>query len=130
MFRRAQALLVVLALLATPLALFARTANPDACDGMCCLPHGSHPSSMHHAQATAPAKDADCHHAALSCAIECSMKSSHHQFHFGLLAPIAPTKPSAFVSLAVNQTSKAIPFPSNQTHITAFATTPFQPPRS
>jgi len=130
MLRRAQAVLLVLALLVTPLALFARTTNPDSCDGMCCLPHGSHSAPMRLARAIPPAKDADCHHAALRCAIECSMKSGHHPFHFGLLAPIAPTKPSAIVSLALNSNSNAAPFPSNQIHITAFAATPFEPPRS
>ncbi len=130
MFRRAQALLVVLALLATPLALFARTTTPDTCDGMCCLPHGSHTSPMRHAPHAAPTKDAECHHAALTCAIECSMKSGHHQFNWGLLAPIAPTKPSALASIVLAPHSNSVVMPSRQTDLAAFASTPFQPPRS
>jgi hypothetical protein len=40
-------MLVIVALLATPLALLARAVEPGMpdCNGMCCLPHGGH----HHA---------------------------------------------------------------------------------
>src|SRR5271154_2148650 len=42
--RQFQAILVIVALLATPLALLARAVEPGMpdCNGMCCLPHGGH----------------------------------------------------------------------------------------
>lgn len=129
MFRRAQALLVILALFATPMALLARAATPDSCDGMCCMPHASHSSPMHHTAPAASKSDADCQHSELTCAMECSMKSGHTQFNFGLLAPIAPTKPSPLASIAPAQNSKPTFAAPHQIHLTDFASSPFQPPR-
>jgi hypothetical protein len=140
MVRRAQAVLLILALLAAPLALYARgTANEmHDCGGMCCLPHGHHapqPAPHHQAPAT-PAREADCHHAdaapksELSCALECAMHSSPHSSNLGLLAPIAPTKPSDIVVLRIAQKSQTAPRNIAQMVCNGFLASPFQPPRA
>ncbi len=137
MFRRAQAILVLLALLAAPLALYARgaaDAMPD-CNGMCCLPH------HHHAPQPAPAtpeKDADCHHAAAapaseaahSCAFDCAMRGNRHQMNYGLLAPIAPTRPSDLTSIRIAvDITRAVAAPI-ELALPGFYASPFQPPRA
>ena len=132
---RAQAVLMIIALLATPLA---RATDPSManCDGMCCLPHGHHaPQSApgHHAIPVTPAKDASCHHedapptSALNC---CAMHPRPHSFNYSLLDPIAPTKPSNLVSLPLppqtqSASSGVTVFPRS-----GFLASPFQPPRA
>jgi len=161
MFRRVQALVLVLALLATPLALYARGIASDMpnCNGMCCLPqhhHTSQPTSAEQpaiAVHSAPAADSDCphHHAAPatkasaaqnhanaaaseeashSCAFHCAMHSKPHAMTFGLLAPIAPTKPSdlAAIRIAID-TTRAIAA-STDLAPSGFLASPFQPPRA
>jgi hypothetical protein len=148
MVRRFQALLLVLALLASPLALYARGAANEMsdCGGMCCLPHGHHaPQRAQQNQAAAtPAKDADCHHddagaevnasdahkSQLSCALECAMHSSPHASSYGLLTTMAPTKPSEVAVLRVAQKSHAASFQVEQTVRSGFLASPFQPPRA
>jgi hypothetical protein len=139
--RRAQTILVIVALLATPLALLARAVGPGLpdCNGMCCLPHGHHaPQSAprHHAIPVTPAKDASCHHedaaptSALNCTLDCAMHSSPHGSNYGLLTSIAPTKPSNLFSLRLppqtqSASSGATAFPRS-----GFLASPFQPPRA
>lgn len=146
MVRRCQAVLLILALLAAPMALYARGAANDMsdCGGMCCLPHGHHtpqPMPHHHAAAT-PAKDAECHHAdanaeinaasksQLSCALECAMHSGPHASNYGLLTPMAPTRPSDINLLRMNQQSLRVTLSEAQSVRTGFLASPFQPPRA
>lgn len=138
---RAQAVLVIIALLATPLALLARAIDPSMtnCEGMCCLPHGHHvprPAPMHHATPVTPARDTSCHHegalatSTLNCTLDCAMHSNPHGSNYGMLNPIAPTKPSNLFSLCLpwqtqSASSGAIAFPRS-----GFLASPFQPPRA
>jgi hypothetical protein len=138
---RAQAVLVIVALLATPLALLARANDSGMadCNGMCCLPHGHHvqqPAPMHHATPMTPAQDPSCHHegapptSTLNCSLDCAMHSSPHGANYGLLNPIAPTKPSSLFSLRLpwqtqSASSGATAFPRS-----GFLASPFQPPRA
>jgi hypothetical protein len=161
MFRRAQAILLVLALLATPLALYARVIASDVpnCNGMCCLPQHhrtpqpapTEPPAI--AVHSAPAADSDCPHhhatpttkasaaqnhanavaseaASHSCAFYCAMHSKPRAMTFGLLAPIAPTKPSdlAAIRIAID-TTRAIAASTDFTP-SGFLASPFQPPRA
>jgi hypothetical protein len=132
--RRVQAILVIVALLATPLALLARAddAGMADCNGMCCLPHGGH----HHSPArnTAPAsqkEDMACHHGALGHMIECSMRSGQPRMDYGLLAPFPPAQTSAVTSLDCPRLSRFanLQFPAGNLS-PGFLAGPFQPPRS
>jgi hypothetical protein len=161
MFRRVQALVLVLALLATPLALYARGIASDMpnCNGMCCLPqhhHTSQPASAEQpaiAVHSAPAADSDCphHHAASaakasaaqsnataaasdeaghSCAIHCAMHSKPHTMIFGLLAPIAPTKPSNLAAIRIEVDATRVVAVHSDLAPSGFLASPFQPPRA
>jgi hypothetical protein len=132
--RRVQAILVIVALLATPLALLARaddTSRAD-CNGMCCLPHGGH----HHlpARDTAPAsheEEMSCHHGALGHMMECSMRSGQPHMAYGLIAPFPPARTSvpAFIDQPRVSRLARSHFPAFNLSA-GFLTGPFQPPRS
>ena len=132
--RQVQAIFVVVALLAMPLALLARALDPGMpdCDGMCCLPHGSH----HHAPARnsspePPKDDMACHHGAAGHMMECSMRSGEQSMDYGLFAPFPPGRTS---SLAFIDRPKVARFADSQFpagNLSAgFLAGPFQPPRS
>jgi hypothetical protein len=132
--RRVQAILVIVALLATPLALLARAVDPGMpdCNGMCCLPHGSH----HHAPARnsspEPSKDdMACHHGSAGHMMECSMKSGQQRMDYGLIAPFPPGRTSslAFVDRPNLSRFTNSRFPA-QNLSAGFLAGPFQPPRS
>ncbi len=175
-YRRIQAVIVVLALLVAPLALYARGAD-DAmrdCNGMCCLPH-AHSMAMKmavpaSASQASPAEastaaEPECHHgaaakatthtettthptqlaaadaaqhaastnssaAAMKCALECAAHHAPHSGNFGLLVPIAPTKPSSIVMIRVTVRSQRLAFASTAAASQDFAGSPFQPPRA
>ncbi|MFZ3333372.1 MAG: hypothetical protein WA197_22225 [Candidatus Acidiferrales bacterium] len=131
--RRTQAILVILALLATPLALLARAIGMDsmACNGMCCLPHGPH----HAMAANPPQRSAhdgmSCEHGALAHIVECTMKPGHQRIEYGFVSPLAPTRPSALASIETLNLPRVARFQSRtETPSAGFAANPFQPPRS
>jgi len=110
--RRVSIVVVILALLATPLALLARALSCEstACTMTCCLPHGSH---AHPGSAMCP----------------CS-KSGKQLPDFGRIAPMAPTTPEKFAS--VDEPDRAREFLCDLLPSTAqgFASAPFNPPRA
>ena len=132
--RRVQAILVIVALLATPLALLARADEPSMadCNGMCCLPHGGH----YHlpARDTAPAsheEEMSCRHGALGHMMECSMRSGQPHMAYGLIAPFPPARTSvpAFIDQPRVSRLARSHFPAFNLSA-GFLTGPFQPPRS
>jgi hypothetical protein len=132
--RRVQAILVILALLATPLALLARANDSGMadCNGMCCLPHGVH----HHPPARIPSQQPQqeemaCHHGALGHMMECSMRSGQQRMDYGLLAPLPPAQTSAVTSLHRPKASRVAHSQFPSVNLSAgFLAGPFQPPRS
>jgi hypothetical protein len=132
--RRTQAIIVMVALLATPLALLARTSGTDsmACnDGMCCLPHGPHHSVAHPTPQGSAHEGMSCEHGAASHIIECTMKAGQHRMDYGLLSPIAPTKPSALASIAALNLHRITGFQFPAQNLAAgFLKDPLQPPRT
>ncbi len=167
MLRRAQALVLVIALLAAPLALYARSVAGEmpSCNGMCCLPEHHHSQLLAPAEQPAkaaaiesePVSEMECHHHAAPaakstatkarqssanasaassrmpsqcCEFHCAMHPRPHAMNFGLLAPIAPTKPSdlAAIRIAVAATS-GICIPTAVAH-SGHEASPFQPPRA
>jgi hypothetical protein len=132
--RRVQAILVIVALLATPLALLARAVEPGMpdCNGMCCLPHGSHHHVPARNSSPEPLKeDMACHHGAAGHMMECSMKSGQQRMDYGLSAPFPPAQTSA---LSFVDRPKMSRFANSQFaagNLSAgFLAGPFQPPRS
>ena len=93
--RRAQAILVIVALLATPLALLARSAagSMSGCAGMCCPTHGSPCRSRTSRKNAVPSRRSS------AMSFECTMTSGHHGIDYGLIVPVAPTAPSAITSV-------------------------------
>ena len=132
--RRMQAILVIVALLSTPLALLARATGRDsvACnDGMCCLPHGSHHSTPYPAPQGPLHEGMSCEHGAASRIIECTMNAGHHRTDYGFLSPIAPTKPSALAAVAaLHPPNMAVVRSAAQNISAGFVTNLFQPPRT
>jgi hypothetical protein len=131
--RRTQAILVILALLATPLALLARATGMDsmACNGMCCLPHGPHHAMASDTPQHATHEGISCEHGALAHIMECAMKPGHQRVDYGLISPLAPTRASALASIEALNLPRVAGFESRTvTPSAGFAADPFQPPRS
>jgi len=132
---RAQAILVIIALLSAPLALLAHSAGADAavCGGMCCLPHHGHQHPSSHQPSTSghPHQSEACDHGATSTMLNCAFDCSHPRQDFSFISPIAPTKPSNLTSIAGFNAPKNFRFPAIPQNITpGFLATPFQPPRA
>src|SRR5580658_6725913 len=122
--RRAKAILVIVALLATPLALVARSANRMAgCAGMCCPLHGSHASRVLHEKMT-------CQHTDVQHIIECTMTSGHHGTDNGFIAPVAPTAPSATTAVGKPDVRRNTLYGLHERSYSGFSSAPFEPPRS
>jgi hypothetical protein len=132
--RRTQVIIVIVALLSTPLALLARASGTDAMacnDGMCCLPHGPHHSTPHHAPQRPAHQGMSCEHGTASHIIECTMNSGHQRMDYGLLSPLAPTKPSALAAIGALNLPHLAGLQSREQSLPAgFLTNPFQPPRT
>jgi hypothetical protein len=122
--RRAQAILVIVALLATPLALLARSAagSMSGCAGICCPTHGSHAAHVLHEKML-------CHHGELGHVLECTMTSGHHGVDYGLIVPVAPTAPSAIASVGIPDVSRAVTAQLLEVAASGVLSTLFQPPR-
>lgn len=122
--RRAQAILVVVALLATPLALLARSSDRSmsGCAGMCCPTHGSHTARVLYEEML-------CHHGEAGHFFECTMTAGHHGLDYGLIAPIAPTTPLAIAFIGSPDVNRAIPGQFREVATPGFLPTPLQPPR-
>jgi hypothetical protein len=132
--RRAQAVLVIVALLATPLALLARAVDPGMpdCNGMCCLPHGLYHHSPARNSSPAPQKhDMACHHGAAEQMIKCSMKSGQPRMDYGLSAPFPPGRTSSLMFVDRPKVSRFANSRFTSGDLSAgFLAGPFQPPRS
>jgi hypothetical protein len=122
--RRAQAILVIVALLATPLALLARSAagSMSGCTGMCCPTHGTHAARVLHEKML-------CHHGEAGHFFECSMTPGHHGIDYGLISTVAPTTPSAITSVGDPDIHRAFASEYREVATSRFLSTPLQPPR-
>jgi hypothetical protein len=130
--RRAHAILVILALLAAPLALVVRAAGGDmaGCNRMCCLSHGSQASHSHRPAQRSMAQGSFCHRGAADKDCGCSMKASNQHVDYGFLAPIVPTTTSVIASVAIPQASRQVSAPRSDSIATRFLSSPFKPPRA
>lgn len=111
--QRAKATIVLLALLAVPLALLARGMACESSSGpmICCMLHGSHHGNQ----------QMMCH---------CAGKSSSHIPDFGLIAPLPPTEPEAFAAIAAPSSLREPMYSQSQPSLPGFVSVPFEPPRA
>jgi hypothetical protein len=133
--RRIKAILVIIALLSAPLSLLVRPASADepSCGGMCCpVHHAQHHSRTGDAMAQGHQHQAAaCEHGTNGQMPECSIKCGHAEPDFGLLSPIAPTKPSGLFSIGRLNLPKLAKFNATSADVSAgFLASPFQPPRA
>lgn len=131
--RHAQAILVMMALLAGPLALLARTssAGMPACNGMCCLPHAGHSVPARHPMNKSSREGMLCHRVAAHHAVQCAcMIPGHVPLDYGLFAPMAPTTPSQHARIAGPPASRQGISIQTPDFLSASLPVPLQPPRS
>ncbi|MGA9144535.1 MAG: hypothetical protein WA664_15960 [Candidatus Acidiferrales bacterium] len=130
--QRVQAILLVLALFAAPLALLARVSSGigSECGNLCCLRHGPHAAHSHADRTDSKEEGMACHHGEAGHAMYCSMRAGHHSMDYGFLAPVAPTAPSAFVRVALPAPSRATFAQTIDSFPSGFIVAPFEPPRS
>jgi len=122
MTRRIQSVALILALLATPLALLSRSyaCAPGQCTMMCCLArkHGSHSMNMNCAGHASAGES--------SCAMRCN---SNKNVDYGLASPLPPTQLSAALALPAPRVAEML-FSGDYRHaIPGFSRLPFEPPR-
>ncbi|MGD0956638.1 MAG: hypothetical protein ABR953_07380 [Candidatus Acidiferrales bacterium] len=123
--RRVHAIFVIVALLATPLALLARAdCGETACDCMCSLVQKSIPSKDQHP------------HAKMLCGQAtgqkqtCTMNAKRHPPDYGLNTLMAPTAPLSFAVLPPTSSTRYALDQRAQFFPLGFLSEPFQPPRS
>jgi hypothetical protein len=121
--RRVHAIFVIVALLATPLALLARAdCGETICDCMCSLVQKSLSSRDQH-----PAKTL-CGQAT-SQKPTCTMNAKHHPPDYGLNTLMAPTAPLSFAALPSPNSARHAVDQHAQFFPLGFLSQPFQPPR-
>jgi hypothetical protein len=112
--RRAQAILVVLTLLALPLAPLAWGFSCEASSipAFYCPMHAAHSAS---------GKPMIC---------QCPGQSQQRTPDFTLVAPIPPSTVAARIEIAAPQTARDKFFALSQTKVSGFRSVPFEPPRA
>jgi len=122
--RRAQAILVFLSLLATPLALIARgEACAAACAKSCCLiaSHARNAADSHHAcHGQAPVPRGMC----------CSGVSSSHALDYGFTTPLPQTVLTSSQGVERPQIERRIISRDILTATSIASPPPFEPPRA
>jgi hypothetical protein len=121
--RRFHAILVMIALLASPLALLARSTpdDPNMCCGTYCPMRGAHGSQ--HGKIICGLLSAT----ARSCG--CTMRSNQ-QPDYGLNTVMAPTMPSALARLNIPVSSRRAAIYYVEFSLSGSDAAPFHPPRS
>lgn len=120
--RRVQAIFVILAFLAAPVALLARGVfcDPTECKCMTVCAHQMSSSSSSTRPLCGMAKHAPM----------CGTQQGHHALDYGFIAPFAPAIPLPQAEMAVPATMRAIMVTFSQSSIDGISSLPFEPPRS
>ncbi len=120
--RRAEAIVVLLALIWLPLVLLGQSAAPT-CNCMCCVRHSSAHSgaSSHEAMS--------CHQRTGTVVCQCGMNSKPG-LQPGLLAPLPPTMLSSSLAVPIPTVARRAVATSSQIAVSDFLTLPFKPPRA
>lgn len=130
--KRAQAIVVILALLAVPAMLLADvwTDCSHECSRMCCLRHRQ-PAAPTQPEDIKRASDEEptCHHRAAGHMMQCQMKMNHSGVFSSSVAPIPPTLLSASARVAAPGVQSEILSRYLRTVLPGFSSPPFEPPR-
>jgi hypothetical protein len=122
--RRAHAILVILALLATPMALLARSdCNQTACDCTCDLVNRTLLAQAHRATMLCGGQAGGSMHS-------CAMHTKHHPPDFGLNTLMAPTAPLPLAAFAASAATEKVVTPPMLSAPSGVLSLPFEPPRS
>jgi hypothetical protein len=121
--RRAHAILVILALLATPMALLARSdCDQAACDRMCNMVNRALATQAHRAPALCGQAAASLH--------QCAMNTKHHAPDYGVNTLMAPTAPLPIAAFRASVATAQVFAPQALSAPSGFFAAPFEPPRS
>jgi len=121
--RRTHAILVILALLATPMALLARSdCSQTACDCMCSLVNRSLAAQARRAPMLCGQAAGSTH--------QCAMNTKHHPPDYGLNTLMAPTAPLPIAALTISAAAARVFAPQMLCTPSGFLSAPFEPPRS
>jgi len=117
MMRQIQSVTLIVALLAVPLALVARSCAcaPQQCTMTCCLLH-KHAMKMNCSGASG----------ASTCAMQCN---SHKNIDYGLASPLAPTQIAERSALPAPKVARLSSFLPRRMASSGFTFEPFKPPR-
>lgn len=118
--RRLEAILVIVAFLAAPIALLARGVfcDPAECDCMTICAHlVSQGKPM-------------CGMAKHAAAPMCGTHQGHHALDYGFIAPFAPAIPLPHAALSVPLASREFAPQLAQVSVDGIHSVPFEPPRS
>jgi len=130
--RRAQAIAVILALLAMPIVLLADgwAECSEECTRMCCPVHRHHPPQKHNSNVGSQDEDLVCHHQSGGHMMICQMRADRFSSLSSPIAPIPPTLLPAVSRLAgpEDQFGYRSNFP--QAALSGFISPPFVPPRA
>lgn len=114
---------MILALLATPMALLARSdCDQSACDCMCTLVNKTLLAHGHHAPLLCGQAAGSLH--------QCAMHTKYHPPDYGLNTLMAPTAPLPVASLTASVVAVPVVAPQTLTAPSGFLAAPFEPPRS
>jgi hypothetical protein len=120
--RRAEAILVVIALVSLPLVLLGQPTAPT-CNCICCVRHNS-------AHSGAPARGAmSCHQHTGAVVCQCEMNSKPG-VQAGLLAPLPPTMLSNSLAVPAPPVARRAVAANSQVALSDFLALPFKPPRA
>ncbi|MGC1661383.1 MAG: hypothetical protein WA737_15340 [Candidatus Acidiferrales bacterium] len=133
--RSTQAILLVLALLAAPVALLARASfagGMSACNGMCCAARGHRGHAINASVPTDATEANMCHHSAASQAepCECAMRGNPASPEIAFFVPMAPTAPIPAAELVAPALLRQFVLPERTAPRHGFSSVPFEPPRS
>jgi len=121
--RRAQAILVLVALVSLPLVLLGHPEAPSACDCKYCIRHSAaHSGGSSH-------EGMSCHRGPTAHSCQCEMKSKPGA-QPALFAPLPPTLLSGSLAVPVPLLTWRAAVQKSQAAFSGFLPAPFEPPRA
>ena len=122
--RRAQAILVLVALASLPLVLLGQPSAPSACDGKCCIRQGAA-----HSGAGSSHDGMSCHHGLAGHIFQCGMNSKS-QSQPAFLAPLPSTMLSGSLAVPIPVLTRRAVVRDSQAALSGLLPAPFKPPRA
>lgn len=122
--QRVETILVILALLATPMALLARSdCRESACDCSCDLVNRTLLTRAHHGRTL-------CGEQITGSTHQCAMNRKHQIPDYGFNTMMAPTAPLPMAGLPTSVRAVEVALPRVASPSSGFLSAPFEPPRT